>query len=362
MATPANTGTYREQFTDKFEEGYFRYIDDCFVSSIGAGTYLGEPTDEVDDSYREALITALENGINVIDTAINYRCQRSERVIGQAIADATVDREAVFVATKGGYLPFDEHPPADPEAYVRSKFIESGVMDPEDLTEGLHCITPEYIDQQLNWSLTNLGLNQIDLYYIHNPEAQLSIRSREAVYNQLEAAFTRLEERASAGDIRRYGVATWDAFRVDESAESYLSLSEIVSRARAAADATGNTESHLRAIQLPFNPLMADAFTVWSHETANGERNALGFARDTGLSVFTSGSLAKGRLTEGLPEGIDVWIPGDTPSQRAINFARSAPAVTSALVSMRSTEDIEENVAAGTFEPMGSEAFEVVFE
>jgi len=80
-------------------------------------------------------------------------------------------------------------------------------------------------------SLSNLDLDSIDLYYVHNPETQLAERSAEAVYDQLEATFTRLEERVADGDIRHYGVATWEAFRVPADHDSYLSLPEVVRRA-----------------------------------------------------------------------------------------------------------------------------------
>ena len=56
--------------------------------------------------------------LNVIDTAINYRCQKSERIIGAVISNLTDDelnkseifkitREMLFVASKTGYVPED---------------------------------------------------------------------------------------------------------------------------------------------------------------------------------------------------------------------------------------------------------------
>ena len=65
---------------------------------------------------------------------------------------------------------------------------------------------------------------------------------------------------------------------------------------------------------------------------------------------------------ESLPADVAAELAGDTPVQKAINFARSAPGVTSALVGSSSTEHVAENVAAGTFEPMGADAFDAVFE
>ena len=362
MATPDGTWGYKARHEDRFGRTYFRRFDDLSISSLGVGTYLGDPTDAVDDDYREAIVAALEGGCNVVDTAINYRNQRSERVVGEAIEEANIDREEVFVATKGGFVPFDGERPADPAAYVREEFIDTGLVEPDDLAMGSHAVTPGYIDTMLDRSLSNLGLDSVDLYYVHNPETQLRVRSAEAVYDRLEATFERLEERVAAGDIGAYGVATWEAFRVPQGHDSYLSLSEIVSRARSAAKAAGNDATGFRAIQLPFNVHMADAFTVEAQGSADESESALSFAFDAGLNVFTSASIGQGDLAAEIPEEVTEMLAGDSTVQRAINFARSAPGVTASLVGSASAAHVEENIGAGTFDPLGARAFDSVFE
>ncbi|NLV13738.1 aldo/keto reductase [Haloarcula argentinensis] len=361
MATREATWAYRDDH-DEFARTFYRRFGDGVVSSIGIGTYLGDPTDERDASYQDAIVTALESGINVVDTAINYRHQRSERVVGDAVADAEVDREAIAVATKGGFIPFDGERPADPGAFVQSEYLDTGIVDRDDLVAGQHCIAPDYIDDQVDRSLTNLGLDTIDLYYVHNPETQLKSKSRVAVYDQLEATFEQLEERAAAGDINHYGVATWEAFRVPADHDSYLSLPEVVEHARAAAETVGNAATHLRAIQLPFNVAMADAFTVESHDGAEGPQSALWFAHEAGLDVFTSASIMQGKLAASVPDDVAAKLSGKTSAQRAINFARSAPGVTCSLVGTGSVEHARENVDAGRYEPLGADAFDAVFE
>src|SRR5258708_12666955 len=87
--------------------------------SMGIGTYLGDPDDETDRAYEAAINAALRGGINLIDTAVNYRFQRSERNIGKAVGELVaageLKREEVIVATKGGNLTFDRTgPPAPP--------------------------------------------------------------------------------------------------------------------------------------------------------------------------------------------------------------------------------------------------------
>ena len=375
MATRAGTWDYRDRFGDSFGRTYFRRFGPGVVSSLGAGTYLGDPTDEVDERYRDALTWALDHGVNLLDTAVNYRHQRSERVVGEAVRDADADRESVVVATKGGFVPFDRERPDDPGAYVREEFVRTGLVDAADLARGSHSIAPGFVDAMVDRSLSNLDLDTIDLYYVHNPETQLTERDAGAVYDQLEATFERLEERRLADDIGAYGVATWQAFRVPRDHPQYLSLSEILSRAEAAAESAGAAETGFAAIQLPFNVVMADAFSVAAQggeeaggddgggsADAGGDRSALELAHELGLDVFTSASIAQGDLAAELPEHVVDELSGDTPAQRAINFARSAPGVTCSLVGMSRREHVEENLAAGTFDPLGARAFDAVFE
>jgi len=361
MATAQGTWAYRDEHGEDFGRTYFRRHGEGVVSSVGLGTYLGEPTDDVDERYHEALVAGLERGCNVLDTAINYRCQRSERVVGRAIADADVDRDAVMVATKGGFVPFDGERPEDPGGYVKAEFVDEGPLEADDLAQGSHAIEPDFLDDQLDRSLENLGLETIDLYYVHNPETQLAVRSRDEVYDQLEAAFECLEERRAEGDIGAYGIATWEALRVPVDHPAYLSLPDVIERARRAADTAGADTTGFRAIQLPFNVEMADAFTVAAHEGPDGAQSALHFAQEAGLSAFASASLKQGELTDGLPEHVAARVEGDTDAQRAINFARSAPGVTAALVGASRREHALENVEAGRFDPMGAEAFDAVF-
>jgi len=362
MVTATATWEYRDRHTDSFGRTYFRRFGDGVVSSIGLGTYLGDATDAVDEDYHDAIVSAIEGGVSVLDTAINYRCQRSERVVGRAIADADVDRKAVLVASKCGFVPFDGERPAEPGAFVNEEYVADGPLDAKDLVRGSHAMTPAFIHDQLDRSLDNLDLDVLDLYYLHNPEVQLAEHSREDVYDGIEEAFVALEERVATGDIRHYGIATWECFRVPRDHPKYLSLAEVVSRARAAADRAGNAATSFRAVQLPFNVHMADAFTEKSQSSADGDVSVLELANDAGLDVFTSASIMQGDLADGLPESVAAKLEGDTAAQRAINFARSAPGVTSALVGSASSTHVAENVAAGSFDPLGADAFDATFE
>jgi aryl-alcohol dehydrogenase-like predicted oxidoreductase len=362
MATRRATWAYRDRFGDGFGRTYFRRFGPGVASSVGLGTYLGEPTDAVDEAYERALVAGLDGGCNVVDTAVNYRCGRSERVVGRALARADVDRDAVVVTTKGGVLPVDDHRPDDPVGSVRDRFVDGGPVDPETLAAGRHSIAPGTIDALLDRSLSALGVETIDCYYVHDPETQLRVRSREDVYDLLEATFERLERRIAAGDIGGYGVASWEAFRRPPGDGPHLSLETVAARAQRAASAAGREACGFVAIQVPFNVVMADAFTSAGQVFEGERRSTLEVAHELGLDVFASASLAQGDLVDGLPPRVDARLSGDTPAQRAINFARSAPGVTCALVGTSDPDHVAEDVSAGTFDPLGARAFDAVFE
>ena len=199
-ATPEGTARYRDRFANQ-RPSHFRNTRGLWLSSIGLGTYLGEATPEVDALYRDAATRALEMGTNVIDTAVNYRHQRSERAIGEAltamIALGSVRRDEVFLATKGGFLTFDGKEPDDPAAYFEDNLVRTGLIEPNEVAANCHVMAPRYIENQVDVSRRNLGVETIDLYYVHNPETQLRAVSRPEFYRRLTAAFAALERAGS---------------------------------------------------------------------------------------------------------------------------------------------------------------------
>jgi hypothetical protein len=77
-ATTEGTERYRKRFDGKIPADHFRQSQELWMSSIGIGTYLGNYDDATDQEYHQAAVRAVESGCNVIDSAINYRLQRSE--------------------------------------------------------------------------------------------------------------------------------------------------------------------------------------------------------------------------------------------------------------------------------------------
>src|SRR5678815_2402300 len=207
FATPEGTERYRKRFAATLAPEHFRSLQGLWVSSIGLGSYLGNHDETTDNQYHQAVVAAIESGCNVIDTAINYRCQRSERSIGTALkelASRGFNRDEIVVATKGGFIPYDAVPPSDIRSYFEATFVTPGIAQFADVIAGCHCMTPSYLLNQLDCSLRNLDLECVDIYYVHNPETQLGKIAREEFSDRLLRAFEALESAVAAEKIRLY--------------------------------------------------------------------------------------------------------------------------------------------------------------
>jgi len=361
-ATVEGTARYAARLAPGTAAGHFRDFGGLSVSTVGIGTYLGQEDAATDALYVRALTRALERGVNVIDTAVNYRHQRSERAVGEALAAAIergeLRRDEVVVATKGGYVAFDGGVPADPRRWFAATFLEPGIVEPGDLVGGTHCMTPRYLVDQLERSRANLGLETIDVYYVHNPESQLEALDRPRFLDRVRTAFAVLERAADDGKIGCYGTATWNGYRVDPGTRDHLSLGELLGLAR---DAGGDAH-RFRVIQLPYNLGMHEAFTRATQRAGDGFVAPLEAARRLGVYVMTSVPVFQGRLAHGLPADVAALLPGlETDAQRAIQFARSTPGVGTALVGMKSVAHVDENLGVAAVPPMAWDAFRRLF-
>src|SRR5258706_16414449 len=122
FATSDSTKKYAARFAGRAAAGHFREQQGLWLSSIGIGTYLGEADAKTDQAYTDSIVAAVESGANVIDSAINYRFQRSERSAGAALKELTgwgFSREELVVCTKGGFLTPDSDMPGDANEYFQ---------------------------------------------------------------------------------------------------------------------------------------------------------------------------------------------------------------------------------------------------
>jgi aryl-alcohol dehydrogenase-like predicted oxidoreductase len=316
---------YADRFPEFRAAGFYRQVREWTVSSLGIGTYLG-PMDEAGDrAYTDALIAAGENGINFFDCAINYRHQRSERNIGAALK--RLNRDELVICTKAGFLTPGAMPPDGPGESVG----------------GIHAMGPDFLAHQIECSRGNLGVDTIDVFYVHNPETQLGFVSHEEFDKRIRAAFGRLEKLVANGKIRYYGVATWDGFTRKDGL-SLTSLAEI-------AAGVGGPDHHFRFLQLPFNLAMVSAFV-------NQTDNVLEAAARLGITAVASASLMHGKAIRNMPDAVAKALPGlETDAQRAIQFTRSTPGISVALVGMSRSPHVLENLGVARVPPLPRERY-----
>lgn len=355
-------GTSRFAKRSPAAKAHFRPALGVLLSSIGLGTYLGEEDAATDDGYEASIAVALGCGINVFDSAINYRGQRSERAIGRALARAfregNAARDEVFVSTKGGYLPHDSEDARDPRRYILETFVETGVAPRDEIARGGNCIAPAYLRDQIERSRANLGLNTIDLYYLHNIEAQRTAVDAPAFRRRLRLAVEALEDEAEGGRIGSWGLATWDGLRVPPEHPEHLSLEE----ALGLAVEVGGKSHHFAAVQLPVNLAMAQAIAYSSQPVRDERLPALIAAGKLGLAAFGSASLLQGRLAADLPEEIVLAFPeAVSGGQRALQFCRSAPGMTASLTGTSNPAHARDDFALAGVDPASPDRVMALF-
>lgn len=322
-ATEAATAAFAARHGSAEKPHFYRRAGVLTVSSLGLGTYLGRRDAEADNAYIDAVVAAVRGGINFLDTSLNYRHQRSERNIGAALAQLSAEgaaaREEIVLCTKAGFLV----PNAVPD------------LDPADVVNGMHCLSPAFLRDQADRSRANLGVETLDVLYLHNPETQLQFVDRNVFDSRIERAFEALEELVREGKIAYYGAATWDGFRKPGA----LSLF----RMAAQAEAVGGPDHHFRFIQLPVNLKMPEAATL-RREVWDGEEVSITAAAERlDITVVGSASILQAKLA------------GDV--HRAIRFARSTPGLTVSLTGMGRRQHVEENLAAAAIAPLSPEEY-----
>ena len=142
------------------------------VSAVGLGTmvHAGHFGPMDDNESLAAIETAIELGVNFIDTSDAYGAGYSETLLGRALRGK---RDRIIVATKGGNV----------------------MVGPD---RGKRNFSPDYISRVMDESLKRLQTEYVDLYQLHNPT--VDVIERGEVWEVLEHA-------KQAGKIRYYGVS-----------------------------------------------------------------------------------------------------------------------------------------------------------
>jgi aryl-alcohol dehydrogenase-like predicted oxidoreductase len=212
-------------------------------------------------------------------------------------------------------------------------------------------MTIPYLQDQLNRSLKNLGLECVDLIYLHNAvEGQPDI-SREQFLKNLEDVFAFYEKMRKEGKIRYYGMATWECFRVPKENQHYLSLLDTVEMAK-----KGGGDNHgFRFIQLPYNLYYDQALMLKSQQMQGKDVSVLEAAISLGIGVFTSVPLMQGRLLA--PGTIPEFGNISQPSLRCLQFIRSTPGVLAPLVGQKTQSHVDQNLQIMKIPPMKEQEF-----
>jgi aryl-alcohol dehydrogenase-like predicted oxidoreductase len=333
----------------------FNKFEDLFLSNVGIGTYLGDSDNKTDELVKNAVKQSILSGLNVIDTAINYRSQKAERSVGKAIseliAEKKITRDQIFVSSKNGYVTNDGDIQEDLMQYVIRELGKPGIVKEGDITSGYHCMTTPYLSDQLDRSLKNLDLECIDLMYLHNGiEGQIKDISKEQFLEKLKSVFELYEQKRDEGKIKFYGMATWECFRVPKENPQYLSLEDVVEMAKK----IGGDSHGFKFIQLPFNMNYDQALLTKNQTVQNKSVSILESAVTLGIGVFTSVPFMQGRLLSPgtMPEFNDL-----KPSLRALQFIRSSPGVLAPLVGQKTSEHVLENLEIMNILPITPDDF-----
>ena len=209
------------------------------VSAIGYGAMvLIGLYGEVDEEHGARVIRhALDRGVNLIDTADAYGPDgANERLVGRAI---TGHRDEVVVATKFGVVP-----EGSPHAHrVSASYRNEIWIDAR----------PERVREAAEQSLARLGVDAIDLYYLHFPDPGRPI----------EETVGAMAELVREGKVRRLGLS----------------------------NVTGEQLRHAAAVH-PIAAVQAE-YSLW---TRNVERDLLPTARELGAALVAWGPLGNGFL------------------------------------------------------------------
>jgi len=263
------------------------------TSRLGFGTYR---VDTRESDHREALVRALREGVNLIDTSTNYMDGDSERLVGAVLRDLMksndVTRDAVIVVSKIGYVQGENLK----QAQARERAGHS-YPDMVKYGEGIwHCLHPDFLSDQLTASLDRLGLATLDVCLLHNPEYFLSEAAhrgeknlavlRKVFYQRLEKAFAYLESQVESGRLQYYGVSS-NTVAGDPNASDATSLSEMLTAAKAAAASHSQSRHHFSVLQCPMN--LFEAGALLTPNTGNDDAHTvLDLAQREGLAVLVN--------------------------------------------------------------------------
>jgi aryl-alcohol dehydrogenase-like predicted oxidoreductase len=162
----------------------------------------------------------------------------------------------------------------------------------------------------------------------------------------------------AAAKIHFYGLATWNAFRQTENAQDFLSLAAMESLARDVAGAS----HHFRFVQLPCNLGMTEALTRANQPLDGARVPMVETASKLGIMLVASAAMLQGQLSRNLPPFVTTALGMKSDAERALQFVRSTPGITTALVGMSRVEHVRANLSIVGVAPASQEQFARLFQ
>ncbi|WP_304546417.1 aldo/keto reductase [Sulfurimonas microaerophilic] len=346
-ATLEDTYNFAKKFANY--KDFYTKSNGLVFSKLGLGTFTKEPYKEENYvfHYIEGVKEAVRQGINLIDTASNYRYGQSEKEIGEALHELfdekEVSREELIISSKGGFIQLEYPFPENPYTWIDENIIEAGLASKDDIELDQHCMTPDFLEWSCKRSLENLGVESLDIYYLHNPEMQLLRLGEKKFYKQIEKIFERFEKLADEGLFQSYGVAVWNGF-TSETKDERISLEKLVECAIRVA----GMNHRFKYIQLPFNMGKTAAYTNPTQKVDGIECSVINAAHNLGIGVVGSSSLLQMNLFKksfSAETGVilDNTMTLKNDIQLALQFVRSTPGLISSLFGSKTPVNVREN-------------------
>jgi aryl-alcohol dehydrogenase-like predicted oxidoreductase len=345
VATLEDTLSFAKKFAH-YKDFYIKH-NDLIFSKLGLGTFNKEPYKEENYvfHYIESVKQAIKSGINLIDTASNYRYGMSEKEIGIALTELgdEVKREELIICSKGGFIQLQYPFPKDPYVWIEENIIAQGLATKEEIELDQHCMNPKFLEWSCKKSLENMNLKSFDIYFLHNPEMQLLKLGEKQFYKEIERVFETFERLVGEGLFSHYGVAVWNGF-TSEVGER-INLEKLVQ----IAQKVGRSNHHFSYIQTPFNMAKTNVYTQ-NTQSVNGEECTLiQAAYRLGIGVISSSSLFQMNLfkksfSEQSGAILDASMTLQNDIQLALQFVRSTPGIISSLFGSIVPKHVKDNV------------------
>ncbi len=226
------------------------------ISKIGLGTYrmsLRNP------EHIQSLKYALDNGINLIDTASNYQLGNSEKLIGKVLDKK--ERKSAFIISKAGYV--------QGEDIIKFSNILNSSRTIRINNSFLYSIAPEFLEAQVYASLKRLNTDYLDGFLIHNPEHYFDVenKNQKLLNEHIGEACMFLESLVKKGTIKQYGISS------NILAKKTIDLSKIANNY--------NNFPNFKLLQFPFNLIENEASLK-----INGSETLIDFCKKNKITTF----------------------------------------------------------------------------